>query len=126
MHQALRSHRAGRTSLLISHRLAALREADLIVVLFEGRVVERGGHDELVALGGRYAELFAAQAEGYREAGDAAVDGEGTAAAVGPGAVPRADAAARAGTAVRDGVTVRAGADARPPRVAAARAEGVR
>ncbi|MEU8588820.1 ABC transporter ATP-binding protein [Streptomyces sp. NPDC048664] len=67
VHQALRRHRAGRTSLLISHRLAALREADLIAVLFEGRVVERGSHDELILLGGRYAELFAAQAEGYRD-----------------------------------------------------------
>lgn len=69
VHQALRRHRAGRTSLLISHRLAALREADMIVVLSEGRVVERGSHDELVALDGRYAEMFAAQAEGYRADG---------------------------------------------------------
>ncbi|GGW40047.1 multidrug ABC transporter permease [Streptomyces lucensis JCM 4490] len=63
--EAVRRHRRGRTSLLISHRLGAAREADLIVVLRRGRVVEHGGHAELVAANGRYARLFHRQAAGY-------------------------------------------------------------
>ncbi|MET9246882.1 ABC transporter ATP-binding protein [Nonomuraea sp. NPDC003709] len=65
IHQSLRRHRAGRTSLLISHRLGAVREADVIVVLAEGRIAERGSHAELMALGGEYAGLFTLQAQGY-------------------------------------------------------------
>ncbi|WP_324605805.1 ABC transporter ATP-binding protein [Streptomyces sp. NRRL S-481] len=65
IHTALARHRGGRTSLLISHRLGAVREADLIVVLAEGRVVEQGHHTELMAAGGRYARLFSLQAAGY-------------------------------------------------------------
>ncbi|MCD9194407.1 ABC transporter ATP-binding protein [Streptomyces albireticuli] len=66
IHTALRRHRAGRTSLLISHRLGAVRDADVIAVLEDGRVVERGPHAELIGSGGRYARLFALQAAGYR------------------------------------------------------------
>ncbi|GAT66871.1 multidrug ABC transporter permease [Planomonospora sphaerica] len=66
VHTTLREHRAGRTSLLISHRMGAIRDADRIVVLAGGRVAEQGDHSELMALGGDYAELFALQAEGYR------------------------------------------------------------
>ncbi|SEL42874.1 ABC transporter ATP-binding protein [Nonomuraea pusilla] len=69
VHARLREHRRGLTSLLISHRLGAVREADTIVVLSDGRVVERGGHDRLMALGGAYARLFDLQAAGYRPAG---------------------------------------------------------
>ncbi len=57
---------AGRTAVLISHRFSTVRMADRILVLEGGRVLEEGGHAALIAAGGRYAELFALQAEGYR------------------------------------------------------------
>ncbi|MEY9908211.1 ATP-binding cassette subfamily B protein [Catenulispora sp. MAP12-49] len=66
IHRTLAARRAGRTSLLISHRLGAMREADVIVVLEEGRVVEQGTHDELLSTDSRYARLFLLQAEGYQ------------------------------------------------------------
>lgn len=66
VHARLREHRRGRTSLLVSHRFGVVREADHIVVLADGRPVESGDHDELVALGGTYARLFELQAAGYR------------------------------------------------------------
>jgi len=56
----------GRTTLLISHRLSTVRLADHIVVLQDGRVVEQGSHNALVAAGGRYASLFEMQAGRYR------------------------------------------------------------
>jgi ATP-binding cassette subfamily B protein len=51
---------------LISHRFSTVRMADRILVLEEGRQVENGSHDELVELGGKYADLFGLQAAGYR------------------------------------------------------------
>ncbi len=57
---------AGRTAVLISHRFSTVRMADRIVVLEGGQVVEDGTHEELVAGGGLYGELFAMQAAGYR------------------------------------------------------------
>jgi ATP-binding cassette subfamily B protein len=56
----------GRTTIVISHRFPTVRMAHTIVVLNHGEIVEQGTHDELVALGGRYARMFALQAEGYR------------------------------------------------------------
>jgi ATP-binding cassette, subfamily B, bacterial len=57
---------AGRTAVLISHRFSTVRMADRILVLEGGRVLESGSHAALMARGGRYAELFTLQAEGYR------------------------------------------------------------
>jgi len=59
--RALSSALAGRTSLVIAHRLSTVREADQILVVEDGRVVEHGRHDELVALDGLYAELYRTQ-----------------------------------------------------------------
>lgn len=67
LHEALLSQRAGRTNLLVSHRLNTLRHADIIVVLGHGRVRESGTHDELMNLGQEYARLFALQATGYQD-----------------------------------------------------------
>jgi ATP-binding cassette subfamily B protein len=52
---------AGRTTFVIAHRLSTVREADLILVFAEGRIVERGSYDELVARGGAFAQLVATQ-----------------------------------------------------------------
>jgi ATP-binding cassette subfamily B protein len=57
---------AGTTAVLISHRFSTVRMADRIVVLADGKVVESGTHQDLLAAGGRYAELFELQAAGYR------------------------------------------------------------
>ncbi len=56
----------GKIAILISHRFSTVRMADQIVVLQEGRIVERGSHDELMELNGHYAHLFSLQARGYR------------------------------------------------------------
>ena len=61
-----RAARRGRITLLVSHRFSTVRMADLIVVLDGARVVETGAHDELLAAGGHYAELYRIQAAAYR------------------------------------------------------------
>ncbi len=58
---------AGKTAIVVSHRLATARMADVILVMKDGRVVEEGPHAELLAAGGAYAELFERQAQWYRD-----------------------------------------------------------
>ena len=63
--QTVLDRAAGRTVVLVTHRLHSVRHADHIVVLDHGRVVEQGTHEQLLALGGRYAELFTLQANAF-------------------------------------------------------------
>jgi ATP-binding cassette subfamily B protein len=58
---AMAALRSDRTSFVIAHRLSTIRDADLILVMEDGRIVEQGTHDELLSLGGAYADLYAAQ-----------------------------------------------------------------
>ena len=54
----------GRTSFIVAHRLSTIREADVILVMKDGHIVEQGNHDELLAQGGFYATLYNSQFEG--------------------------------------------------------------
>jgi ATP-binding cassette subfamily B protein len=65
--ETLRQHRSGRTSLLISHRLGALRHATSIAVLQDGVIAQSGTHDELMTRNGIYATLFSLQAADYQD-----------------------------------------------------------
>ncbi len=63
----------GTTTILISHRFSTVRHADRIAVLEQGRVLEQGTHEELMAAGGRYRDMFTLQASRF----DVGVDEEG-------------------------------------------------
>jgi ATP-binding cassette subfamily B protein len=65
--RALAQALVGRTSLVIAHRLSTVRDADQILVIVGGRIVERGTHDDLLAAGGVYAELYQTQFAGQDE-----------------------------------------------------------
>lgn len=75
VHDKLREYREGATSVLISHRLGAVRRADRIVVLQDGVITEDGSHTELMARGGEYARLFTIQAANYVDEQVSAGDG---------------------------------------------------
>ena len=75
--EALTHALEGRTAIVIAHRLSTIRRADVILVVEAGRIVERGTHDELLAAGGRYAELYRTQfADDGEPSGDAGSDVE--------------------------------------------------
>lgn len=61
-----RQHSRDKMTILISHRFSTVRSADLILVIDQGRIIERGTHEALLAINGRYAHLFHLQAKGYR------------------------------------------------------------
>jgi ATP-binding cassette subfamily B protein len=73
VYESLRRLALGRTVVLITHRLGSVRNADRIYLLHQGKVTEQGDHASLLALGGRYAEMYRLQADMYAdEPGDAA------------------------------------------------------
>ncbi|WP_229821418.1 MULTISPECIES: ABC transporter ATP-binding protein [Streptomyces] len=72
--EALTEALEGRTAVVIAHRLSTVRTADLILVVEAGRVVERGTHEELLAAGGRYAELYRTQSDGPGDGGGPGLD----------------------------------------------------
>ena len=65
--QAMNRLMEGRTSFVIAHRLSTIRDADLILVMREGDIVEQGTHDELIAANGFYADLYNSQFEEAEE-----------------------------------------------------------
>ena len=100
--ERIRSLLEDRTVLLISHRFSSVRTADRIYVLHEGRVVEDGTHQELMALNGRYAEMFRLQAAAYTDSAARCQDGFQT---LDP--VPRSSRSTRTGTAMSGSIVSR-------------------
>ena len=72
LQHAMAALRTDRTSFVIAHRLSTIRDADLILVMEEGRIVEQGNHDELITLDGAYAALYNSQFTGADEEPEAA------------------------------------------------------
>jgi ATP-binding cassette, subfamily B, bacterial len=87
--EALEEALAGRTAVVIAHRLSTVRAADLILVVEDGRIVERGTHTDLLAAGGRYEQLYRTQFDQPRNGSAALPDqtGPGVPAASTDGAV---------------------------------------
>jgi ABC-type multidrug transport system fused ATPase/permease subunit len=79
--RALNTLLEGRTSFVIAHRLSTVRNADRIIVLEHGRIVEQGKHDDLLALGGRYANLYRMTYEQHALGGNGKVPSNGHGAA---------------------------------------------
>ena len=63
---AIQTVLTGRTSFIVAHRLSTIREADVILVMKDGHIVEQGNHDQLLAQGGFYAKLYNSQFEGVQ------------------------------------------------------------
>lgn len=72
--QAMNALRKNRTSFVIAHRLSTIRDADLILVMEDGRIVEQGGHDDLIEADGPYARLYRSQFEGATQDWDGEPD----------------------------------------------------
>ena len=86
--RALKTLLAGRTSFVIAHRLSTIRNADRIIVMEQGKMVEQGRHDELLGLGGRYASRYRMTYEQHAIGGNGATGGNGRAPAGAPAPEP--------------------------------------
>ena len=95
--QAMAALRSDRTSFVIAHRLSTIRDADVILVMENGRIVEQGNHATLLAAEGVYAQLYAAQYAGAAVAEEAAMAGPDGMRGGMPGGMPGAMAAMMAG-----------------------------
>ena len=65
--KAFREELPGTTKLIIAQRVASVEDADIIIVMDDGRIVEQGTHDELIAMGGIYSEIYVSQTMGKEE-----------------------------------------------------------